>query len=84
MRGGHDPQSDWVMVDFEGGPFIATGEPLHACVGWFPCLEKSAVVKTVKTISPQEAAAALGFTDSPIVSTFNKPNYSYCLVEVAP
>lgn len=84
MRGGHDPQTDWVMVDFEGGPFIATDEPLQECVGAFPCLHESAVVKTVKQISPQAAAAALGYTDSAVVASFDKPHYSYCLVEIYP
>ena len=83
VRGGHDPKSEWTMVDFEGGPFIATGETLQVCVGEFPCLDGSAVVENVKWISPDAAAAYLGFTDSAVVAAFDKPDYSYCLVEVA-
>jgi len=26
----------------------------------------------------------LGFTDSAVVAAFDKPHYSYCLVEIAP
>lgn len=84
VRFGHDANDNSTMADFEGGPFIATGEPLHACVGGFPCLHKSAVVESVKWITPDAAAAYLGFTDSAVVAAFDKPDYSYCLVEIRP
>lgn len=81
VRFGHDPNDNSTMADFEGGPYIATGEYLHNCVGRFPCVNASTVVKSVKFIKPEQAAKFLGFTDTAIVSTFDKPDYSYCLVE---
>lgn len=80
MRGGADNDGN-PFVDFEGGPFVVCGEFLEYCVGKFPCISHGEVVKQIKSITPDAAATEMGYTDSATVRAFQKPNYSYVLVE---
>ena len=57
------------MIDFEGGPFVSTGEfvnPDHPepvrlvdCVGALPCLDGSEIVIGAQWVSREDAAHAL-------------------------
>lgn len=63
VRGGHG------MIDFEGGPFVCTGEfinpdspdpiPLVEAVGAFPCIGADEIVVEARWIDADDAAHAL-------------------------
>lgn len=80
MRGGADNDGN-PFVDFEGGPFVVCGESLEYCVGEFPCIPHGEVIKRVKSLTPAAAASEMGYTDSAVAKTFEKPHYAYVLVE---
>lgn len=80
MRGG-EAGDGGTMVDFEGGPFLMSGESLQVCVGDFPCVPENAVIKRVRCVTPYVAATEMGFTDSAMIKAFDKSDYSYVLVE---
>lgn len=81
LRGGGDPETGSTMVDFEGGPFLMTGESLALMVGDLPCVREHAVIKSVKSVNPETAVELLGLTGSHWVKTMDKPDYAYVLVE---
>jgi hypothetical protein len=64
VRGGHG------MIDFEGGPFVSTGEFLDPdnpqpvrlvdCIGNLPCVGADEVVVEARWMDAQDAAYALG------------------------
>ena len=63
-RGGHG------RIDFEGGPFVSTGEFLNPdapqpvylvdCIGVLPCVGANEVVVEARWMEPADAAYALG------------------------
>ena len=81
MRGGEDPQTGSTMVDFEGGPFLMTGDPLAAMVGDLPCVREHAIIKSAKSVNAATAVELLGLTGSHWVTAMDKPDYAYVLVE---
>jgi hypothetical protein len=81
LRGGGDPQTGSTMVDFEGGPFLMTGDPLAVAVGDLPCVREGAIIKSVKSVDPETAVELLGLTGSHWVTAMDKPDYAYVLVE---
>lgn len=58
------------MIDFEGGPFVSTGEFLDPdnpqpvrlvdCIGDLPCVDPREVVVEARWMEPRDAAYALG------------------------
>lgn len=58
------------MIDFEGGPFVSTGEFLNPdapqpvylvdCIGTLPCVGVEEVVVEARWMEPADAAYALG------------------------
>ena len=82
LRYGRDENTRFTMVDFEGGPCLTSGDILEREIGHFPITHRFMQVKSVTCLSPKDAADLMGYTDSAIVKTFNKPDYAYVLVEV--
>jgi len=82
LRYGSDEATRFTMVDFEGGPCMTSGDILEKDIGHFPITHRFMQVKSVTCLSPEDAADLMGYTDSAIVKTFNKPDYAYVLVEV--
>ena len=79
VRGGHG------MIDFEGGPFVCTGEfinpdspdpiPLVEAVGAFPCIDPAEIVVGAQWMDAEDAAHALKL----MRPNANK-NYYYALI----
>lgn len=82
MRFGSDEATGFTMADFEGGPCVMSGDTLEEDIGHFPITHRFMEIKSVTCLSPEDAADLMGYTDSAMVKTFNKPDYAYVLVEV--
>ena len=59
-----------------------SGELLETAIGDFPITHRFMQIKSVTCLSPEDAADLMGYTDSAMVKTFDKPDYAYVLVEV--
>jgi hypothetical protein len=81
-RASNDPQTNFSMADFEGGPCLISGDSLEQDIGHFPITDSHMIVKSVAFVSPEDAADLMGFTDSAVVQAFSKSDYAYVLVEV--
>ena len=82
LRFGNDAATGFTMADFEGGPCMTSGDILEKDIGHFPITHRFMEIKSVTCLSPEDAADLMGYTDSAMVKTFNKPDYAYVLVEV--
>ena len=81
VRGGHG------MIDFEGGPFVSTGEFLNPdapqpvylvdCIGTLPCIDATEVVVEARWMEAADAAYALG---EPIEFLDPERNRSFALI----